>query len=156
MNSPIYILDKKLPHEILYKIQLYLPVNNEVRNALIKYYNKIHNQKILDEEKTFKNDIYPNCRCSNCPDNGQHKLFIRRNCSVCFEYEIKEFCDDYISEKYKLVIKYNPQYKKIAYGIIDNYEDPTDSLLDHYNIDDGFLDDERNIWIEDYDLLEIQ
>jgi hypothetical protein len=146
MYSPVYLFDDILPQELLNKVQQYLSVNNEIKNALKKYYNELYDQRLLDEEEIFENKIYPNCSCSNCPENGIYKIFRRRDCSFCFEYEIKQCCEEYTSKEYKLVIRDNPQYKKIAY---DDY-DSDDS------IDDMFWYDDRHIWIEnnDYQMLE--
>jgi len=138
MNTPLVIFENILPQVLLDQIQQYLPVNENIRSALTNYYDKLHDQKILDDEEVFENKIYPNCYCSNCPDNGRTKIFRRRDCSPCFEYETKEYSGDYASQEYKLVIRDNPQYKKIAYG---NYED--DDSDDHM-----YWYDDRHIWLE--------
>ena len=132
MNSPVYLFKEILPQELLNQIQQYLPVNDQVKNALKKYYNELYNKRLLDEEEIFEKEIYLNCSCSNCPDNGRHKIFRRRDCSLCFEYEIKQYCGYYASNKYKIAIRDNPQHKKIAYD----------------ECDDMFWYDDRHIWIE--------
>ena len=142
MNSPVYLFKEILPQELLNKIQQYLPVNDQVKNALKKYYNELYNQRLLDEEEIFENEVYPHCFCSNCPDNGKHKIFRRRDCSLCFEYETKQYSGEYASNEYKIVIRDNPQYNKIAY---DKYDESYDDCDDMYWYDD------RHIWIETED-----
>ena len=141
MNSPVYLFKEILPQELLNKIQQYVPVNDKIKNALRKYYDQLYNQRLLDEEEIYEKEIYPNCSCSNCPNNGRYKIFRRRDCSLCFEYEIKQYCGYYASNKYKIAIRDNPQYKKIAYD--DNDSDNS--------IDDMYWYDDRHIWIENED-----
>ena len=57
MNSPVYLFKEILPQELLNQIQQYLPVNDEVKNALRKYYNELYDQRLLDEEEIFENEI---------------------------------------------------------------------------------------------------
>ena len=97
MNSPVTIFNNILPQEVLDQIQQYLPVNENIRNALATYYDKLYDKKVIDDEEAFDKHIYPNCVCANCPDNGRTKIFKRRDCSVCFEYETKEYLGEYLS-----------------------------------------------------------
>ena len=50
MNSPVTIFDNILPQEVLNQIQQYLPVNENIRCALANYYDKLYDQKVIDEE----------------------------------------------------------------------------------------------------------
>tara|TARA_Y100000816_G_scaffold288279_1_gene272552 strand:- start:368 stop:748 length:381 start_codon:yes stop_codon:yes gene_type:complete len=122
MNTPVDILHNKLPQQLLNKIQQYLPVNENIRIALDKYYDKLYDKKMIDDEKAFEKYVYPNCECSNCPDNGHNKIYKRKDCSVCFEYEIKEYNGEYTNAQFYLVCVNNPQYNKIKYGEYDNIE----------------------------------
>lgn len=141
MNSPVTIFNNILPQEVLNQIQQYLPVNEYVRNALAKYCDKLYDQKVIDDEEAFEKYIYPNCACANCPDNGRTKIFKRRDCSVCFEYETKEYLGEYTNERFHLVCKNNPQYRKIAYNEYD-------SDSDDGSVDDMYWYDDRDIWAE--------
>ena len=127
MITPLIVFKEKLPQETLDQIQQYLPPCDIVVNALKKHYDELYDEKLIADEEAFEKLIYPNCRCRNCPDNGQHKIFNRKDCWYCDEYEMKEYNDYYASEEYKLVITNNPQFKKIAYGI--NIDD------DDYSVD---------------------
>lgn len=138
MNTPLIIFNQIFPQEIINNIQIYLPPNDIVINALKDYYDILHEAKILNDEYIFETIVYPNCYCSNCPDNGHHKLFKRRDCSPCFEYETKEYSGDYASDEYKMIIRDNPQYKKIAHGEYNSEDD----------YDDMYWYDDRNIWLE--------
>ena len=129
MNSPVTIFHNILPQEVLNQIQQYLPVNEYVRNALVKYYDKLYDKKVIDDEEAFEIHIYPNCVCANCPDNGRTKILKRRDCSVCFEYEMKEYLGEYTNEQFHLVCKNNPQYRKIVYN---DYDDIYDDIYDEY------------------------
>ena len=141
MNSPVTIFNDILPQEVLNQIQQYLPVNEYVRNALAKYYDKLYNKKVMDDEEAFEIHIYPNCVCANCPDNGRTKIFKRRDCSVCFEYETKEYLGEYTNEQFHLVCKNNPQYRKIAYKEYDYVSDDS-------SVDDMYWYDDREIRVE--------
>ena len=141
MNSPVTIFDNILPQEVLDQIQQYLPVNENIRTALANYYDKLYEKKVMDDEEAFEIHIYPNCVCANCPDNGRTKIFRRRDCSVCFEHETKEYLGEYTNERFHLVCKNNPQYRKIAYN-----EYNSDS--DDGSVDDMYWYDDRNIWLE--------
>lgn len=141
MNSPVTIFNDILPQEVLNQIQQYLPVNEYVRNALAKYCDKLYDQKVIDDEEAFEIHIYPNCVCANCPDNGRTKIFRRRECSVCFEHEMKEYLGEYTSEQFHLVCKNNPQYRKIAYKEYDYISDDS-------SVDDMYWYDDRDIWLE--------
>lgn len=141
MNSPVIIFNDILPQEILDQIQQYLPVNEHIRTALASYYDKLYDQKVIDDEDAFDNHIYPNCVCANCPDNGRTKIFKRRECSVCFEHETKEYLGEYTNERFHLVCKNNPQYRKIAFK--EYHSDSDDS-----SVDDMIWYDDRDIWLE--------
>lgn len=127
MNTPLILFNKIFPQEIINNIQKYLPVNDIVKSALKKYYNELHDIKINDDEEYFNTVVYPNCVCSNCPDNGHYKIFNRKDCSPCFEYDMKEYSGYYTKPEYILVIRDNPQYHKIAFNHynnnISNYND---------------------------------
>ena len=151
MNSPVYLFKEILPQEMLNKIQQYLPVNDEVKNALKKYYHELYDQKMLDDEDAYDKFIYPNCVCSNCPDNGRNKIFRRRECSICFEYEVKQHNGDYTSDEFRVVITNNPQYMKIAYGIFCENASGVCSGFDcycHFEQADAFWYSEDRIWLE--------
>jgi hypothetical protein len=141
MNSPVTIFNDILPQEVLDQIQQYLPVNENIRNALATYYDKLYDKKVIDDEEAFDKHIYPNCVCANCPDNGRTKIFKRRDCSVCFEYETKEHLGEYTNEQFHLVCKNNPQYRKIAYNEYD-------CVSDDSSVDDMIWYDDREIWAE--------
>ena len=142
MNSPVTIFNDILPQELLDKIQQYLPVNENIRVALANYYEKLYDQKVIDDEEAFEIHIYPNCVCENCPDNGRTKIFRRRECYVCFEHELKEHLGEYTNEQFHLVCKNNPQYRKIAYN---EYEYDSDSDSDsEYDIDIFYDYNDRN------------
>ena len=96
----------------------------------------------MDDEEAFEIHIYPNCVCANCPDNGRTKIFRRRECSVCFEHEMKEYLGEYTNEQFHLVCKNNPQYRKIAYKEYDYTSDDSSS------VDDMYWYDDREIWME--------
>jgi hypothetical protein len=128
MNTPLVIFNNILPQEILDQIQQYLPVNENIRTALANYYDKLYEKKVMDDEEAFEIHIYPNCVCANCPDNGRTKIFKRRDCNVCFEYEIKQYHGEYANEQFYLVCKNNSQYRKIAFKEYDS--DSDDSSLD--------------------------
>ena len=141
MNSPVTIFNDILPQEVLNQIQQYLPVNENIRLALANYYDKLYDQKVIDDDEAFDKHIYPNCVCANCPDNGRTKIFKRRDCSVCFEYETKEYLGEYTNEQFHLVCKNNPQYRKIAYNEYD-------CVSDDSSVDDMIWYDDRDIWLE--------
>ena len=142
MNSPVTIFHNILPQEVLNQIQQYLPVNENIRSALANYYDKLYEKKVMDDEEAFEIHIYPNCVCANCPDNGRIKIFRRRECSVCFEHEMKEYLGEYTNEQFHLVCKNNPQYRKIAYKEYDYTSDDSSS------VDDMYWYDDRDIWVE--------
>ena len=123
------------------QIQQYLPVNENIRNALVSYYDKLFDKKVTDDEEAFEIHIYPNCICANCPDSGCTKVFRRRECSVCFEHETKEYYGEYTNEQFHLVRKNNPQYRKIAYNEYDYVSDDS-------SVDDMYWYDDRDIWAE--------
>lgn len=138
MNSPVTIFNDILPQELLDQIQQYLPVNENIRVALANYYEKLYDQKVIDDEEAFNIHIYPNCVCANCPDNGRTKIFRRRECFVCFEHELKEHFGEYTNEQFHLVCKNNPQYRKIAYNEYDSDSDSEydiDIFYDYYDSD---------------------
>ena len=141
MNSPVIIFNDILPQEILDQIQQYLPVNENIRTALASYYDKLYDKKVIDDDEAFEIHIYPNCVCANCPDNGRTKIFKRRECSVCFEHETKEYLAEYANEQFHLVCKNNPQYRKIAFK--EYHPDSDDS-----SVDDMIWYDDRDIWLE--------
>ena len=141
MNSPLTIFNNMLPQEVLDQIQQYLPVNENIRTALANYYDKLYEKKVMDDEEAFEIHIYPNCVCSNCPDNGRTKIFRRRECSLCFEHEMKEYLGEYTNERFHLVCKNNPQYRKIAYNEYNSDSDDS-------SVDDMYWYDDREIWME--------
>jgi len=138
MNSPIYIFNNILPQVLIDKIQGYIPVDIVIKTAIKKYYNKLYQEKLLNEEKIFNDNVYPKCVCPNCPDNGKQKLFRRRECHYCLEYEFYTQTNEYTSDKYRIVILDNPQYNYIEYDYI---EDDYDSI-------DEFVYDDNKIWLE--------
>ena len=140
MNSPVTIFDNILPQEVLDQIQQYLPVNENIRTALANYYDKLYDKKVIDDDEAFEKHIYPNCVCANCPDNGCTKIFKRKECSVCFEHELKEYFAEYANEQFHLVCKNNPQYRKIAFKEYDYVSDDS--------INDMIWYDDRDIWLE--------
>ena len=141
MYTPLVIISDIFPQEILDQIQQYLSVNENIRTALASYYDKLYDKKVLDDEEAFEIHIYPNCVCANCPDNGRNKIFRRRECSVCFEHEMKEYLGEYTNEQFHLVCKNNPQYRKIAYKEYDY-------VNDDISVDDMYWYDDRDIWLE--------
>jgi hypothetical protein len=141
MNTPLVIFNNILPQEVLDQIQQYLPVNEKIRTALANYYDKLYEKKVMDDEEAFEIYIYPVCLCANCPDNGRNKVFIRRECAACFEHEMKEYLGEYTNERFHLVCKNNPQYRKIAYKEYDYTSDDS-------SVDDMYWYDDREIWLE--------
>ena len=141
MYTPLVIISDIFPQEVLNQIQQYLPVNENIRFALASYYDKLYEKKVMDDEEAFEIHIYPNCVCANCPDNGRAKIFRRRECSVCFEHEMKEYLGEYTNEQFHLVCKNNPQYRKIAYKEYDY-------VNDDISVDDMYWYDDRDIWLE--------
>lgn len=140
MNSPVTIFNDILPQELLDQIQQYLPVNENIRLALANYYDKLYDQKVIDDQEAFEIHIYPNCVCANCPDNGRTKIFRRRECSVCFEHEMKEHLGEYTNEQFHLVCKNNPQYRKIAYNEYDSDSDSEYDIDIFYDYNDPNFD----------------
>ena len=138
MITPVILFENLLPQVILDNIQRYLPVNDNINEAIKKYYNILYDRKIIDDEYAWDTIVYPNCVCPNCPDNGRTKIYKRKECSICFEYEIKSYSNLYTSETYSIVVDDNPQYKRIMYGEYD---------------DDNSIDDDTSwyneFWIED-------
>lgn len=128
MNSPLIILNKIFPEEVLNKIQLYLPVNNEIKNAIKKYYKDLYDKKEIDDDEAYIKYTYPKCICYNCPDNGRNKIFKKKDCWHCDEFDFKKYNDEYASDKFHLVIKNNLQYEKIMYNEYYNYDDDEDDM----------------------------
>ena len=60
---------------------------------------------------------------------------------VLNKHETKEYLGEYTNERFHLVCKNNPQYRKIAYN-----EYNSDS--DDGSVDDMYWYDDRNIWLE--------
>lgn len=141
MNTPVTMFEQILPQELLDQIQQYLTVNDEVKNAIKKYYDYLYDGKISDDEKAFEKNVYPLCVCSNCPDNGREKIFKRKECWYCDEYEMKAYNGNYANDKFHLVITNNPQYKKIAYDIKEDEENT-------YEDCDNIWYNQNDIWLE--------
>ena len=139
MYTPLVIISDIFPQEVLNQIQKYIPVHDNVSNALKKYYDELYNKKLIDDESAWGKYVYPNCICPNCPNNGKRKIYKRKDCDTCFRYEMNVFNNVYANDTYCLVIKNNPQYKKIAY----------ESDSDDSSLDDMYWYDDRNIWLED-------
>lgn len=114
MNSPIIILENNfnLPREILDTIQLYL-INDTVNNALISYFEHLYMKKEKYEAFVYYNYIYPICSCNNCPYNGKHKIYKRKDCNPCF---IFESTFTYMPNDFNECIIHNPQFQKIYYN----------------------------------------
>ena len=141
MITPLIIFEDLLPQVILDNIQQYLPVNNNINEAIKKYYDVLYERKLIDDENAWDKIVYPNCVCPNCPDNGKTKIYKRKECSVCYEYEVKSYSGFYTSEMYSIVVGDNPQYKLIMYGDYDDnsiYEDDT-SWYNDYWIEDEIV-----------------
>ena len=135
MITPLIIFEDLLPQVILDNIQQYLPVNNNINEAIKKYYNVLYERKLIDDENAWDKIVYPNCVCPNCHDNGKTKIYKRKECSVCYEYEVKSYSGFYTSEMYSIVVGDNPQYKIIMYGDYDDnsiYEDDTSWYNDYW------------------------
>jgi hypothetical protein len=114
MNSPLIILQNNfnLPREILDMIQLYL-INDTVNNALMPYFEHLYMKKEKYEDFVYFNYVYPNCSCNNCPDNGKHKIYKKKDCNACFMFG-STFT--YIPNDFNECIINNPQFQKIYYN----------------------------------------
>lgn len=140
MNTPLTIIEQFFPQEVLNIIQSYL-INDIAKKALIKYYDYLYEKKISDDEEIYNNYVYPLCVCRNCPDNGKNKIFIRKECWHCDEYDMNVFLNNYACEQFILCIKNNLQYTKIAHNI-NNYNR-------YYNSDDDEIwYNENSVWLE--------
>ena len=102
----------KLPDNIIDNIQLYMR-NDLMYKCLQEYFNKLYEKKEMCEEEAYEKYVYPNCVCRNCPDNGRRKIFKRKDCSDCFEYECRQMNDEYAPQGFHECIIENPQYRKI-------------------------------------------
>ena len=60
IKSPVTIFNNILSQEVLDKIQQYLPVNENISNALATYYEKLYDKKVIDDDGAFEIHIYTN------------------------------------------------------------------------------------------------
>ena len=130
------IEDCKLPHSIINNIQTYMR-NDLMYKCLQEYFNKLYEKKEICEEKAYDKYVYPNCVCNNCPDNGRRKIFKRRDCSDCFEYECRQMNDEYAPQDFHECIKENPQYRKIiSYPYVIENEDEDEECYETFYYSD--------------------
>ena len=140
MITPLIILENLLPQVILDNIQQYLPVNDNINEAIKNYYDILYERKLIDDENAWDTLVYPNCVCPNCPGNGKPKIYKRKECSVCYEYEVKSYSGFYTSEMYSIVVNDNPQYNRIMYSEYDdNSIDDDTSWYNDYWIEDEII-----------------
>lgn len=146
MSVEVCVLDNILPQVILFKIQQYLPVKSIIKEAIQNYYEKLHLKKEFLEECIWQRYIYPNCCCNNCPDNGRHKIFMRKDCDPCFRYEVNIHTNIYAPDNYRICIIENPQYEKIAF---DKKICDIDSDIDScYSVITLSSYSEEDLWLE--------
>ena len=90
MITPLVLLQNKIPQECIDLIQKYVSCSIAEEAANKSYdiiINNIHQRNNLYRDFVWDNYVYPNCFCNNCPDNGRHKLFKKRDCDHCFIFE---------------------------------------------------------------------
>ena len=102
----------KLPNEVADLVRQYRGINPIAYVAIREYYNSLFKKKELYEEFVWANYVYPNCACNNCPDNGRHKIYKRKDCNECFKFESTFI---YTPNDFVECITDNPQYQKIMY-----------------------------------------
>jgi hypothetical protein len=114
MTTPLTIIQNELPYylcdDIINHIQKFLR-NDMMYNALGEYFDYLRYKNELYENFVLYNYVIPRCNCSNhAPDNGNNKLYIKKECSVCFMYYSTTH---FTNENYLLCIENNQQYSKI-------------------------------------------
>ena len=129
MNSPIIILENNfnLPREILDTIQLYLK-NDTANNAIISYFEHLYMKKEKYEDFVYYNYVYPICSCNNCPYNGKHKIYKRKDCNPCF---IFESTFTYMPNDFNECIINNPQFQTIYYNEKKSIEDEDEEYYEY-------------------------
>lgn len=147
MITPVTLFKDILPQAILDKIQKYLLVDDNISKALKNYYNKLYTKKLDYEEEYFEKYVYKKCVCPNCPDNGRDKIFKRRECYYCTDYEFRLSQNEYVDDRYLTVVINNPQYNRIQ------YKEYNENSSDEESVDDMYWYDDSNIWLERGDLI---
>jgi len=111
--TPLEILDKHLPREIINYIQQYLTY--EIANTAIReYFEYLEYKKEQYEDFVLDNYVFPNCQCVHAPENGQHKVYKRKDCSECFKFDCTY--EDRMTPAYITCIYENrTQYSKIMW-----------------------------------------
>lgn len=124
----------KLPNEVADLVRQYRGINTIAYAAIREYYNYLFKKKELYEDFVWANYVYPKCVCNNCPDNGRHKIYKRKDCDECFKFESTFI---YTPTDFVECITDNPQYQKIMYypQTINNHNDEYYDYDEYYEYD---------------------
>ena len=137
MNTPLIILKNKLPVDLINLIQTYM-TNDIVTKAVSKYFDKLYQKKDEYDDFVWDNYVFPNCQCNNCPENGLHKLFKRKDCNVCFMFESSLW---YYNTFYECTLN-NLQYFKIVYGRKNYSDEEVDDYIQPFHFYYNKVDDD--------------
>jgi hypothetical protein len=113
MNSPLILIQHKLPYEIINIIQSYL-INNFAYRAVKEYYTYLYYKKDLYEDFAYNQYILPNCRCHRYY-NSRAGRWKEHECYGCLSFEYGYV---YMPLDYRICIYDNPQFNKIQTMIV--------------------------------------
>lgn len=99
--TPLIIFKDIFPDTIIDKIQSYIK-NDLIYDCMLNYYYILQEKKELYNNFVIANYIEPLCYCRNFPENGVRKIFRKKECSPCCEYECV-YEDSYPKHNYRII-----------------------------------------------------
>lgn len=120
MITPLVILQNKIPHVCIDLIQSYINCDIAQQAANKSYdliINNIHKRNDLYRDFVWDNYVYPICYCNNCPDNGRHKIFKKKDCDHCFVFDstMKYYTQEFMEKIWNENIPYDSSYEYEEY-----------------------------------------
>ena len=85
MNSPVVILQKFLPQELLDKVQSFMPPNDIVYQAIKKYYTRVRQRNELYNKFAYKQYLLDGCRIHKNYRSCKQNNIMCQHCQVMKE-----------------------------------------------------------------------
>jgi hypothetical protein len=109
MNSPLILIERRLPRELVNIIQSYIR-NDIVHTAVSNYLSYLLSERDLYMQYMYETHVMKQCYCHTM---SSRNLRVYDGCDYCNWFERLEFDEEYIPSAYSTCIENNNQYRKL-------------------------------------------